>query len=209
MDIDYRGKKQSNLRVRLYYLLGLFAVQLLYFPVNRLVKGGVILSTPWEKFVPFWPAWAVPYLLGIIWWVACFIWAAVSMEDDRFRAFFFGMVFAMLTSYAVYIFFPTYIERPEVVGGGWQMNLIRYIYDHDRLNNAFPSGHAYTTILIVLFWWDWRPRLRIIWMTIALLIILATLFTGQHNIPDPFGGLVWAVMGFIFGWWMVKRRNRK
>ncbi len=193
---------------RLAWLVMLFIVQLLYIPINRTVQGGVILSTPWDAFVPFWPIWAVPYLLSLVWWAGCFIWAAWKMEDSSYRAFIAGTVAVMLSSYLVYVFYPTFIERPVVEGNSWPVELVRVIYDNDRLNNAFPSGHTYTTMLIVFFWWNWRPRLRWLWAGIAIIIILSTLFTGQHNLPDPIGGIIWAWGGYCFGWWWVRRSSK-
>jgi membrane-associated phospholipid phosphatase len=192
-------------QMRFLWLLALFAVQLLYVPINRTMQGGVILDTPWDAYVPFWPVWAVPYLLSIVWWTGSFIWAAWKMEDQLYRALVAGTVAVMLASYVVYILFPTYVERPVLSGDSWAVELVRLIYSNDRLHNAFPSGHAYTTLLIVFFWWRWKPRLRWLWATIGVVVILSTLFTGQHNLPDPIGGLLFAWAGYHFGLWWAAR----
>jgi len=195
-----------TLRVRLAWLVILFMVQLLYFPINRTVQGGVVLATPWDASIPLWPIWAIPYLLSLFWWVGCFAWAAWKMDDTLYRAFVIGAIAVMLTSYVLYLLYPTYVQRPVLEGGNWQVELVRFIYENDRSNNAFPSGHTYTTVLIVLFWWHWRPRLRWLWAGIAVIILLSTLFTGQHNLPDLIGGIVWSWMGYRFGlWWMARR----
>jgi membrane-associated phospholipid phosphatase len=194
-------------RKRLAWLGLLFLVQLLYFPINRTVTGGVILATPLDALVPLWPIWAVPYLLSWAWWVGCFTWAAWKMESSLYRAFVIGTLATLLTSYVLYIVYPTYVERPPIESTDWAAELLRFIYANDRLNNAFPSGHTYTTMLIVFFWWHWRPRLRWAWAAIAVIIILSTLFTGQHNLPDPIGGILWAWLGYRLGTWWVKRRS--
>jgi len=193
---------------RIPWLLAVLVVQMLYFPINRTVKGGIILQVPLDAYVPLWPIWAVPYLLSIIWWQISFIWAAWKMQEERFRAFVIGTIAVMLTSYVLYIVYPTYVERPTVEGSGWAATLIRAIYRNDRLNNAFPSGHTYSTMLIVFFWWDWKPRLRWLWAAVGVIVILSTLFTGQHNLPDPVGGILWAWAGYHFGWWWVNRRAK-
>jgi hypothetical protein len=193
-------------RLRLAWLVVLFIVQLLYIPINRIVQGGVVLTTPWDALIPLWPIWAIPYLLGIVWWAGCFVWAAWKMDAPLYRAFIMGMIAMTLTSYVVHVLYPTYVQRPALEGGNWQTELVRFIYENDRSNNAFPSGHTYTTMLIVLFWWQWRSRLRWLWAGIAVIILLSTLFTRQHNLPDLVGGIVWAWMGYRFGlWWMARR----
>lgn len=201
--------KAWSLNSRLAWLIVLFTVLLLYVPINRTIRGGVILSLPWDDLVPFWPVWAVPYLLSILWWMAAFIWAAFKMDDIRYKALVAAALAVMLTAYAVYILYPTYVERPVLAGHSWQTELVRSIYNNDRLNNAFPSGHTYTTVLITLFWWGWRPKLRWLWAAIAVIVILSTLFTGQHNLLDPMGGIIWACAGYCFGWWWVKRRQAR
>jgi membrane-associated phospholipid phosphatase len=180
----------------------------LYFPINRSVTGGVVLATRWDPLVPFWPIWAVPYALSLLWWAGCFVWATWAMDTDRFRALAVGTIATMLTSYAVYLIYPTYVQRPALTGDGLPIDLLRFIYANDRVNNAFPSGHTYTTTLIVLFWWDWQPRLRWLWVGIALVVVLSTLFTGQHNLPDPVGGAIWAWAGYRFGMWYAARSSK-
>ena len=203
---ETRNPPAITWQMRLTWLIVLFGVQLLYFPINRIAKGGVILSTPWDDLMPFWPTWAVPYLLSLVWWMGCFIWATWKMDDTLYRAFIVGTIAVMLTSYVVYLLYPTYVQRPVLEGSNWRIDLMRLIYENDRSNNAFPSGHTYTTVLIVLFWWHWRSRLRWLWAGIAVIILLSTLFTGQHNLLDLVGGTVWAWMGYCFGlWWMARR----
>jgi len=186
-------------------LMALFAAQSLYIPINRLIRGGVILRTPLDAHIPFWPIWALPYLLSLVWWWGCFIWAAWKMEQARYRAFVTGALAVMLSSYAVYVLFPTYVERPSLEGHGWPVELVRLIYTNDRLHNAFPSSHAYTTMLIVFFWWNWRPRLRAALVAIAVLVLLSTLFVHQHYLVDPLGGILWAWMGYRLGSWWATR----
>ena len=204
---ETRNPPAITWQTRLTWLIVLFGVQLLYFPINRIVKGGVILSTPWDDLIPFWPIWAVPYLLSLVWWMGCFIWAAWKMDRTRYKAFIVGTIAVMLTSYVFYLIYPTYVQRPTLEGDGWSMDLIRLIYSSDRVNNAFPSGHTYNTMLIVFFWWHWRPQLRWLWGGFAIVIILSTLFTGQHNLPDQVGGIVWAWLGYRFGLWWAARQS--
>jgi hypothetical protein len=84
------ARRVMTWQMRLSWLIILFIVQMLYVPINRTMHGGVVLSTPWDAFVPFWPIWAVPYLLSIVWWVDSFIWAAWKMEDRIYLAFVAG-----------------------------------------------------------------------------------------------------------------------
>jgi membrane-associated phospholipid phosphatase len=194
---------------RLAWLLALLAVQFLYFPLNRLVQGGVALRIPvLDNLVPLWPVWILPYLLSIVWWTACFLWAAWQMEADLYRALMSGAIAVMFCSYLFYLFFPTYVMRPEVTGSGFFYDIVRLVYGNDRVYNAFPSGHTYNAVLLALFWWRWKPRLRWLWVTIAALTVLSTLFTGQHHVADPLGGALLAWLGYRLGLWWAARHPR-
>jgi membrane-associated phospholipid phosphatase len=189
-------------------LAALFAVQLLYFPINRLVQGGVVLATPWDAHFSLQPVWVIPYLLSLAWWAGCFVWAAWKMEDGLFEAFAVGLIAVMLASYVVYIAYPTYVVRPAPEGNDLLTRAIRALYESDRANNALPSGHTYNTVLIALFWSRWHPRQRWLWLAITVIVLLSTLFTRQHNLPDLAGGIVFAWLGYRLGLWWMERRRR-
>lgn len=187
---------------RLGGLLALGAVELLYFPINRLAQGG--MSTRWpalDDLIPLWPAWVVPYLLSVVWWNGCFVWAAWKMGEANWRALVRGAIVVMLSSYLVYLVWPTYVVRQPVPGDGWAAELLRAVYAHDRTYNALPSGHTYSAVLIALFWSHWLPRWRWLWIGSAAVVILSTLFTGQHHLLDPLGGALVGYLGYRFGLW--------
>lgn len=186
-------------RLALLLLVGLAAC--LYFPLNRLLSGGYNLQLPLDAWVPVLPVFAVPYLLCLPYWLIFFVVAAWRMEDGVFRPFMLGSLFAILVATAFYIFLPTYTDRPLLAGDGWAMDLLRQIYANDQAYNAFPSGHVLFTTLIALFGADWRPGWGRPLAASVVLVILSTLFTGQHHLVDPLGGLVLAWGGHRFGLW--------
>lgn len=195
---------------RLAGLLVIVAVELLYFPINQFVQGGI--STRWpalDDLIPLWPAWVVPYLLSVVWWNACFVWAAWRMPDANWRALVRGAVLVMLSSYLIYLAWPTYVVRQPVPGNGWAAELLRAVYANDRIYNALPSGHASSAVLIALFWSRCLPRGRWLWIASAALVILSTLFTGQHHLLDPLGGALMAYVGYRLGLWVTAWKPRK
>ena len=195
---------------RIFWFVILLVVQSLYFPINKYVHGGVIIAKPWDSYIPLWSIWAVPYLLSLFWWLGSFIWAVAKMDDELYIALVVAIIFAMLTSYVIYLFYPTYIERPLLKEGeGWSVDLIRFIYSRDRSYNVFPSGHTYTSVLIALFWVRWYPEKRWLWIIIALVVLLSTLFTGQHYFADVISGTLLAWAGYRFGLWYAARSVRE
>jgi membrane-associated phospholipid phosphatase len=205
---ERRALPGRALRRRLGWLVALFLVQWLYFPINRLARGGVVLATPWDALIPLWPVWVIPYLFSLLWWAGCFVWAALQMDEAPYQTFIVSLIAVMLASYVVYLAYPTYVLRPTPQGNDLLTRAIRLLYRSDRVHNAFPSGHTYNTVLITLFWWRWLPRQRWLWVSIAVIILLSTLFTRQHNLPDLAGGMVFAWLGYRFGLWWVARPSK-
>ena len=184
---------------RLIWCALLFGIQSLYFPLNRLLKGGVEFKTSLDEYVPLWTMWVIPYGLVCIWWIAAYLWAAWSMEEHLYEAFFIASAFVCVTGLTIFAVFPTYVLRPALLGSDWSTQLLHWIYTNDHMYNAFPSGHVYITTLIALFWSRWFPKWKWLWVSSVIVIALATLFTHQHYLPDPIGGLILAWIGYRIG----------
>src|SRR5690349_5413452 len=135
---------------RIAWFLTILIVQLGYVPLNRLAQGGFAFKTPLDAFIPLVPIWAHPYLISLPLWLLGYLIAAWRMDDRTFRALALASLGVMLTSYIIFIVFPTYVERPTDFGTGLGSDLIARIYSSDRAYNAFPSGHTYTTVLLTL-----------------------------------------------------------
>ena len=177
----------------------LFGIQALYFPLNRYLQGGIELRTALDNFIPLWPTWVVPYALICCWWMIAYLWAAWRMQDHLYDAFFIASAVMQVSALTIFTLFPTYVVRPAFPVVDWSSQLLHWIYANDYAYNAFPSGHVYITTLIALFWSRWFPNWRWLWQTSVVIVILATLFTGQHYLPDPLGGLLLAWFSYRVG----------
>lgn len=186
-------KQHSQSLKRAGLLLVLIALLLLYFPINRNVQGGISPVLPIDRRIELAPVWAIPYLLGILWWAWAILWAAAKMDYQQYLQFFICLVLTISVSYSIYLVFPTYIVRPEIETRDFLSQVVAFIYGNDMPHNALPSGHTYLTLIITIFWVNWYPRQRLVWMIIAVLVILSTLFTKQHAILDLVAAsvLVW------------------
>jgi len=193
---------------RLIWCALLFGIQALYFPLNKYLQGGMELKTPLDAYLPLWSIWVLPYALACWWWIIAYVWAAWRMDDRLYEAFFLASAVMQVSALTMFTLFPTYIVRPNLpTTGDWTLQLLGWIYSNDYAYNAFPSGHVYITTLIALFWSRWFPNWRWLWTTTVVLVILATLFTGQHYLPDPLGGLVLAWFSYHVGLWCTANAN--
>jgi hypothetical protein len=181
----------SRLQRLIFLIIGIGG-HTLYVITNRLLSGGVVPRLPVDDLIPLWAIWTVPYLLIPLWWVAVGVWAMIEMDDRRFKVLMIAYLSTLYISVAIFVTFPTYVIRPEVLQVGAFFDLVRSLYTADHLNNALPSLHMSLTTLIGLIWWDWKPQFRLVWLGIVLLTVPATLFTRQHYILDLVAGFVLA-----------------
>jgi len=192
-------------RSRLFILAGLLALLFLYFPINQNVTGGITPDLPIDASIPLWPIWAVPYLLTLPWWILSLVWGALKMDYPLWRRFSLTLGITITISYLFFIFYPTYIVRPEITGQDFFSQLILFIYGGDKVHNALPSGHTYTTLIIAIFWSQWLPKLKPLWISITVLVLLSTLFTKQHYILDLLAAAVLVVVVYF----LTGERGRK
>lgn len=188
-------------RMGLYALV--FVIQSIYWPLNHGLEEGVILDTRWDRYIPTVAVWIVPYSLAWPIWLAGYAWAALRMEEKLYRALIIASVLATVTAMLTFFFYPTYVVRPVLEGTDWATEWLRVLYRTDGVFNAFPSGHVYFTTLMTLFWTLWHPRWRWLWAGFWLVVVLSTLFTRQHYIPDIIGGTGLAWVSYrVAVWWM-------
>ncbi len=176
-------------------------ISALYVPLNKLLTHGYNLKTALDAYIPLVPAFAIPYLLFLPYWVVAFLIAAWKMDDRMFRAFMVGSISAVGIATLVYFVFPTYTARRPVDTRQWGASLLKLIYNNDNVFNAFPSGHVLYTTLIALFGSTWRPNWNSVLNGSVVLVVLATLLTGQHHLVDPVGGIALGWGGYRFGLW--------
>ncbi len=175
------------------------SVTSLYFPLNRKLTGGFNLSTRFDAWIPLWPVWVVPYLLCLPVWIAGLIWAVLKMDEELFRSFASACLFVQVSAMLSFYFFPTYVKRPVLTAGNWATQILQMVYRNDGDYNAFPSGHVYQTALICLFYNQLYPNHSGVWIGIMVIVALSTLFTRQHYLVDPLGGLAIAWLGYRLG----------
>jgi membrane-associated phospholipid phosphatase len=211
---------KSNFLSRMLRLGLLILVQGLYLPLNRNLSGGYLTRIRLDDYIPVLPAWTTIYL---IWLPLCAVfafWAAWKMPEGLFRAYFTGAMATISVSMMIFFFFPTYVQRPEVLGNDMFSNILRMVYANDNLYNALPSGHVYLVVATAMFYLCWRSSrdgsLRTLrwdswwtwfWIGMVILVCLSTIFTGQHSLIDIPAGFVVAILGYLFGRWWASRFN--
>jgi len=190
--------KNSNF-TKIFPLIITLGSMLLYIPVNRLISGGRTFESPLDKFIPLVPVFLIPYLFGIVFWLATIFYINIKKKGELVSRFNLKITLASILSVLIYILFPTFVNRPQITGTDIFSNILNWVYANDRVYNATPSGHVFYTILCLLTMWKVSPKYRLLWILISILIIASTVFTKQHNIFDVFWGTAFALIIYFIG----------
>ncbi len=192
---------KPSLNKRIALIAGVLLIQSIYTPTSQLLKGGIEPKLPIDVF-PLSVAWVVPYVLCYPLWIAALIWLTWKMDESMFRKTVAGLFFACTLGVSIFILFPTYVVLPELPGTDILSNILRSIQVAGGDHDALPSAHIYTTTLLALFYQEWYPRYKWVWLTIVVIVSLSTLFTQQHYIADVLAGYLTGWLGYRFGvWW--------
>lgn len=211
------------LQQRIMLALGLLVIQLQFFTANLLNSLLRAPTAGWELRIPIIDDnltplgyWLIPYTAGFFLAALVPLWAMVVMPNTQYRQFVFGMAFAALVGYVIYIVFPTYVTKPaleQVPGSDIFAQILRDSYAVDAkisTHNAAPSQHVFYAVLNMCFVLNYRPRPRTFWLwtTLAALISASALLTMRHNSPDIILGYVTAVIAYYVGLWLGAQVTR-
>lgn len=164
-----------------------------FFPVTALTPSAI------DLFLKFDPRWTPMYLSLFIY--LGFGTLSLPSRHDFFRfLFLFAGIF--LTAISIFLFCPTFIERPAFPQNNFLYNIL---LKEDLPYNAFPSLHASFCIITCFLFFQHSKALRyknfyrvclILW---GLLILFSILKIKQHLFIDLIGGIINAV----FWIWLI------
>jgi membrane-associated phospholipid phosphatase len=152
-----------------------------------------ILSTRLDEYVPLVSIFIYPYLSFLIFVPLTMVLVALN-KPSLLPAMFLAFGLGCLIASAFYVFFQTYVQRPDVVEKFRSHKIINLMYEKSKSFNAFPSTHVLYTVLATLFLVDAFPSIAFFANTYATVVCASTVFTKQHYILDILGGFVIAVL---------------
>ena len=98
-------------------------------------------STFMDTLIPFFPFFISIYILAYLHWIVGHIVISRENEEICYRIL-MAETIAKLLCLFFFLFFPTIMVRPEVVGSGIWGFLTQFIYSVDEPVNLFPSIHC-------------------------------------------------------------------
>ncbi|MCC6521855.1 MAG: phosphatase PAP2 family protein [Polyangiaceae bacterium] len=153
----------------------------------------VQLETWLDQYIPFVPIFAYPYYLY-------YLWVLLSVPAVRQRGEFYHAVAAIslvqIVAMVTYAAFPSFMQRPEVVGNGLGTDLVRKIYQIDPGFNVMPSLHVGHSTLVALLYRSYHRRWYPLIATGTALICASTVLIKQHYVIDLPAGFALAIAAF-------------
>jgi membrane-associated phospholipid phosphatase len=157
-----------------------------------------IFKFPIDDLIPFNKFFILPYFYWYFYVAATLIILFLNKDSKFFFKQVLSMSVGVLFSVLIYLVFPTYVPRAELLGNDYLTGMIRNLYVIDPPYNCFPSMHVLYSFICC--WYLLIFRRISIWFDILnvssfVVISLSTVYTKQHYTPDILGGIV---VGAIF-----------
>lgn len=178
----------------------------LYGIANRLngAQGSTfVFQLPIDDQIPFVPIFILPYVAWYFYITGVLLWLVFKKRTGQLLyQQILAVCLAETIAFVVFLVFPTYMPRPDVVGQDLFSAMVRLIYRSDFPYNCFPSMHVCLAALSGYALDLAGPKhlvFRLANLLLVVLITLSTVLTKQHMTPDIIGGLLLAVIG----WWLA------
>ena len=165
---------------------------LLFFPLNTRRPHSVRMPGI-ERYIPFVPAFIVPYLALFPFVTATFF--IVLLNTPVALRFYVSCIIAGIIAAVIWYFFPTGVgDRPKLTRRGVLTRIVAWTYAHDPRSNAIPSSHIYTTFLSSYYLTFLYPSHEILIWSIGSTIMSSTLLVKQHYLIDLVAGFALACL---------------
>lgn len=162
----------------------------LMYVVTARIKPKYFFGTRWDAKIPLLPLFVVPYILFFPYGVGTLL---ALIGTPYLNPFLLAMGIAGWMAGAIWYFAPASMLRPKIIKNDVLSGLIALIYRLDAQANTFPSAHVFYALICTYFLSLAFPEFVIIFVAIAALIVLSTLFVRQHHLADVAGGAAWAI----------------
>jgi membrane-associated phospholipid phosphatase len=151
-----------------------------------------------DRSLPLRPVWGLVY--GSLYLFLIALPVFVIRQPEHIRRTVFAYLFVWIVAYVFFLAYPTMAPRPDdraVMGGGFALWGLRFLYEADPPFNCFPSLHVAHSFVSALTCFRLSRRLGIVTGICAALVGVSTLFTKQHYVLDVVAGVALAVLAYF------------
>jgi len=148
-----------------------------------------------DRLLPLTPTWALVY--GALYLFLIVLPVFVVQQDEMIRRTVWAYLTVWTVSYTCFLLYPTFAPRPdEVMGNGFAVWGLRFLYDADPPYNCFPSVHVAHSFVSALACYRVHRTLGLVALSCASLVAISTLFTKQHYVADVIAGIFLALVAY-------------
>ena len=148
-----------------------------------------------DRLLPLAPTWALVY--GALYAFLIVLPVLVVQPEDLIRRTVWAYLTVWTVAYICFLLYPTAAPRPDrVLGEGFALWGLRFLYDADPPYNCFPSIHVAHSFVSALACSRVHRQLGFIAVLCASLVAFSTLFTKQHYVADLIAGILLALAAY-------------
>ncbi len=149
-----------------------------------------------DRIVPLQPIWALVY--GPLYLFLILLPVLVVRQDEQIRRTVLAYLTVWIVAYACFLLYPTTASRPDkVIGEGFAVWGLRFLYSSDPPYNCFPSLHVAHSFVSALTVHRVHRGVGNAATVSAVLVAVSTLFTRQHYVADVIAGVLLASMAYV------------
>jgi membrane-associated phospholipid phosphatase len=148
-----------------------------------------------DRVVPLQPTWALVY--GSLYLFVILLPVLVVRQEDQIRRTVLAYLMVWIAAYVCFLVYPTRAPRPaQVIGEGFAVWGLRFLYSADPPYNCFPSLHVAHSFVSALACYRVHRGVGTATALCGALIAVSTLYTKQHYILDVIAGIFLACVAY-------------
>ena len=170
----------------------------LYIFIAELAREGRprVLESALDRLVPLQPTWAIVY--GSLYLFMIMLPVFVVRQEEQIRRTVRAYLMVWIAAYVCFLVYPTMASRPaQVIGEGFVVWGLRFLYSADPPYNCFPSLHVAHSFVSALSCYRVHRGVGIAAALCASLVGVSTLYTKQHYVVDVIAGMFLAAVAYV------------
>jgi len=149
-----------------------------------------------DRWLPLQPAWAIVY--GAAYLFLIVVPVLVVRERAHVQRMYVAYLSVWVTAYLGFLLLPTEAPRPaDVVGEGFAVWGLRFLYSADPPRNCFPSLHVAHSFVSALSCHRIHRGLGVGALLCAVLVAVSTVLAKQHYVLDAVAGALLASLAYL------------
>ncbi|MGM9681206.1 MAG: phosphatidic acid phosphatase [Eubacteriales bacterium] len=217
--VDYRKFRLRKLNTpefsHLKYLLFWPVFGLLFLTVERLFirESYFPIHCALDDLIPFCEFFLVPYLFWFVYLVGMHIYTLL-FDVESFKGLMKFIMVSYTVAIIVYLVFPNCQELRPITFERDNVftRFMTHFYAFDTNTNVCPSIHVIGSVAVAVCAWKSKhfsgPVSRTVFVLLALLISVSTVFLKQHSVIDLVAAIPVCILAYVVAYGK-KRKPRK